>query len=142
MPTLPPSAFRSIAQILRTTGAVTMWCALSTQPFSGHHSAAVSFDASKPVKLTGTVTRIEWANPHAIFYTDVRTEDGKVENWGWELPSPNQLMRAGWMRDSMKTGDSVTVQGIRARDGGTHGMATTVVLASTGKRLFAGQAER
>lgn len=138
---LRPLVPRLTMKDIHRATAVGVWCALTTLPVAGHHSAAVSFDATKPVKLTGTVTRMEWANPHAIFYTDVRADDGTVARWGWELPSPNQLMRSGWMRDSMKTGDSVTVQGIRARDGSTHGMATSVVLVSTGKRLFAGQAE-
>ena len=64
-----------------------------------------------------------------------------VANWSWELPSPNQLMRAGWTRTSMKIGDMITVEGIHARDGSNHGMAMTVTLASTGKQLFAGKAE-
>ena len=121
--------------------AVAVGIASATVGVLAHHSAAVAFDSDKPVKLTGTVTKIEWANPHTIFYMDVRADDGKVANWGLELPSPNQLMRAGWMPNSMKIGDSVTVEGIHARDGSNHAMANTVTMVSTGKRLFSGQAE-
>lgn len=121
--------------------AVGAWLVSGAVPALAHHSAAVAFDSDKPVKLTGTVTKIEWANPHTLFYMDVRAADGKVANWGLELPSPNQLMRAGWMPNSMKIGDVVTVHGLHARDGSNHAMATTVVLASTGKQLFSGKAE-
>jgi hypothetical protein len=121
--------------------AVGVWLVSSAAPARAHHSAAVAFDSNKPIKLTGTVTKIEWANPHTIFYMDVRADDGNIANWGLELPSPNQLMRAGWMPNSMKIGDMVTVEGIHARDGSNHGMATAVILASTGKQLFSGKAE-
>ena len=106
-----------------------------------HHSAAVEFDEKKPIKVTGTLTKIDWVNPHTIFHMDVTDAAGNKANWGWELPSPNQLMRAGWSRNSMKVGDAISVEGIHARDGSNHGMAMVVTLASTGKRLFAGQAE-
>jgi len=110
-------------------------------PADGHHSAAAEFDAAKRITITGAVTKLDWVNPHTIFHMDVTEGSGKVASWSWELPSPNQLMRAGWMRTSMKTGDMVTVEGIHARDGSNHGMAMTVILAGSGKRLFAGQAE-
>jgi Family of unknown function (DUF6152) len=87
------------------------------------------------------VTKIDWLNPHIIFHIDAKSDGGAVANWSWELPSPNQLMRSGWTRTSMKIGDVVTVDGLHARDGSNHGMANAVTLASTGKRLFAGQAE-
>ena len=87
------------------------------------------------------LTKLDWQNPHIIFYMDVVGEGGKVANWSWELPSPNQLLRAGWTRTSMKIGDKITVDGLPARDGSNHGMAQTVVLVSTGKQLFAGKAE-
>jgi hypothetical protein len=107
----------------------------------GHHSASAEFDLTKKISITGAVTKVDWVNPHIIFYIDSKNEAGAVANWSWELPSPNQLMRAGWMRTSMKIGDVVTVEGIHARDGSNHGMANSVTLAGSGKRLFAGQAE-
>ena len=87
--------------------------------------------------MTGTVTRVDWRNPHAWFYIDVKDETGKVTNWGWELGSPNGLLRAGWTRNSMKVGDVITVEGSRARDGSSIANAQSVVLESTGQRLFA-----
>jgi len=110
-------------------------------PTDGHHSASAEFDATKRIKITGALTKLDWVNPHTIFYIDVASDGGKVANWSWELPSPNQLMRAGWTRTSMKIGDIVTVEGIHARDGSNHGMAMTVTLVSTGRQLFAGKAE-
>jgi len=103
---------------------------------AAHHSFAAEFDAAKPANLTGTVTKIEWSNPHVWFYIDV-AEAGKVNNWGVEMGSPNGLMRVGWSRTSMKIGDVVTVEGSRAKDGSNNANARTVTLSSTGKKLFA-----
>jgi len=106
-----------------------------------HHSFAAEFDENKPVKLTGTVTKVEWANPHIWFFMDVKAENGSVANWGFEMGGTGQLVRAGWKRDSMKIGDVVTVEARRARDGSNNANAQTVMLASTGKRLFAGSSQ-
>ena len=103
-----------------------------------HHSFAAEFDENKPVKLTGTVNKVEWTNPHIWFFMDVKNPDGTVTNWGFEMASPNGLLRAGWKRDSMKVGDVVAVEARRARDGSNHANAQAVVLTSTGQRLFAG----
>jgi hypothetical protein len=120
--------------------AVAIWLLSTPAPTDGHHSASAEFDATKRIKITGALSKLNWLNPHIIFFIDV-TDGGKVANWSWELPSPNQLMRAGWTRNSMKIGDMVTVEGIHARDGSNHGMAMTVTLVSTGKQLFTGKAE-
>jgi hypothetical protein len=107
-------------------------------PVAAHHSFAAEFDASKPFKLTGVVTKVEWQNPHTIFYLDITDEQTKkVTNWSFEMGSPNGLMRNGWTRNTLKIGDVVTVEGSLARDGSPYGNAQAVVLASTGKRLFA-----
>jgi hypothetical protein len=103
-----------------------------------HHSFAAVFDENKPVKLTGTVTKVEWANPHIWFFIDVKNPDGTVTNWGLEMASPSQLLRAGWKRDSMKVGDVVAVEARQARDNSSNANAQAVVLTSTGQRLFAG----
>ena len=105
-----------------------------------HHSFAAEFDANKPVKLTGTVTKIEWMNPHAYFYIDVKDASGTVESWGLEMGSPNGLMRQGWTRNSLKVGDEVSVDGSMAKDGSKIANARTVTLAG-GTRLFAASSQ-
>src|SRR5215469_10679928 len=108
-------------------------------PAMAHHSFAAEYDSAKPVTLTGTVTKVEWMNPHARFYLDVKDESGKVTNWEFELGSPNGLMRRGWTRNSLKEGDTVTVAGSLAKDGSKLANARTVKL-SDGKEVFAGSA--
>jgi hypothetical protein len=119
------------------TAALT---ALAAPSANAHHSFAAEFDANSPIELTGTVTKVSWANPHTFFYIDVTTPKGDVENWALEMGSPNGLMRRGWTRDSMQIGDTVTVTGSRAKDGSFKGNARSVTL-STGKRLFAGSSQ-
>jgi hypothetical protein len=102
-----------------------------------HHSFSAEFDANKPFKMSGTVTKVEWMNPHARFYIDAKNEAGETVNWDFELASPNGLMRRGWNRNSMKIGDVVTVSGHRAKNNPLVGNASSVTLAD-GKRLFAG----
>ena len=105
-----------------------------------HHSFAAEFDDTKPVKLTGTVTKLEWTNPHIWFFMDVKEPNGTVTNWGFEMGGPGQLLRAGWKRDTMKIGDMVTVEGSAAKDGSNIGNARSVTL-STGTRLFAASSQ-
>jgi len=103
-----------------------------------HHSFAAEFDRELPVTVTGTVTKVEWANPHARFYLDAKDDKtGETVAWDFELASPNGLMRRGWTRNSMKIGDTVTVTGHRAKNNPHVGNASTVTLTD-GKRLFAG----
>ena len=112
---------------------------LSAPAVFAHHSFAAEYDAAKPVELKGTVTKVEWTNPHARFYVDVKDASGKVTNWNFELASPNVLTRNGWTRHSLKEGDVITVQGSRAKDGDNLANARSVVLAD-GKKVFAGSA--
>src|SRR4029434_7089620 len=114
---------------------------VAAAPVRAHHSFAAEFDATKPVKLTGTVTKVEWTNPHVWFYVDVKDESGKVTNWGFELGSANGLMRGGWTKNSMKLAEMVTVEGSAAKDGSNHVNARTVTLTSTGQKLFAASSQ-
>ena len=134
MPTSEPS--RSALVVIAVLGLL-----VTSAPLLAHHSFAAEFDASKPLKLTGTVTKLEWTNPHTWFFVDVKGEDGKVTNWGFEMGSPNGLMRSGWTRNSMKAGDIVTVEASRAKDGSNNANARSVTLASTGKTLFAASSQ-
>jgi uncharacterized protein DUF6152 len=102
-----------------------------------HHSFAAEYDATKPVTLTGTVTKVEWTNPHARIYVDVKDEKGVVTNWNFELGGPLQLNRLGWKRDSVKAGDQVKVDGYLAKDGSKMANARNVVFAD-GRKVFAG----
>jgi len=111
--------------------------ASAAAPAFAHHSFAAEFDRNKSVTLTGTVTKVEWANPHARFYIDVKDASGKVNNWDFELSSPNGLMRRGWTRNSLKLGDTVTVTGWAAKNAPYVGNASAVTLAD-GKKVFAG----
>jgi hypothetical protein len=120
--------------------AVALCATVAAGTARAHHSFAAEFDANAPIELTGTVTKVDWANPHTYFYIDVTNAKGDVQNWALEMGSPNGLMRRGWTRDSMKIGDVVVVTGWRAKDGATKGNARSVTL-STGKQLFAGSSQ-
>jgi hypothetical protein len=104
-------------------------------PALAHHSFAAQYDRNKQVKLTGAVTKVEWMNPHARFYIDVKDESGKAVNWELELGSPNGLTRAGWTRNSLKVGDTVTVEGYLAKDGTNLANAAKVTFAD-GSQVF------
>jgi hypothetical protein len=110
---------------------------LAAVPMLAHHSFSAEYDRSKPIQLKGTVTKVEWMNPHARFYVDVKDDGGKVTNWEFELGSPNGLMRSGWTRNSLKAGDVVQVSGSRAKDGSNLVNASSVAFED-GKRVLGG----
>ncbi len=105
-----------------------------------HHSFGVEYDINKPLTLTGTISSIEWTNPHSFVYIDVKDANGKVTNWKFEGYPPGVLYRQGWKRDvSMKAGDTITITGWQARDGGAWGHARQITCAD-GKKLYFGPA--
>ena len=111
--------------------ALITWAA----PTLAHHSFDAQYDRGKTIVLKGTVTKVEWTNPHARFYVDVKDQDGKVVNWNMELGSPNGLRRAGWSRNTLSMGDAVAVTASLARDGSRMANAREVMLAD-GKKIF------
>ena len=102
-----------------------------------HHSFAAEYDPNKTMQISGTVTKVEWMNPHARFYVDVRDDQGSVTNWNFELGSITMLQRLGWRRNSLQVGDQVTVQGYPAKDGSKRANARKLLLAD-GRSVFAG----
>ena len=101
-----------------------------------HHSFAAEYDRAKPITLTGTVTKVEWMNPHVYFYIDVKEADGKTTNWAIELGNPAGLYRRGWKKEALKIGGTTKIEGSMSKDGSNRVNASTVTM--DGKRLFAG----
>ncbi len=110
---------------------------LATAPIFGHHSVSAEFDVNKQNTYAGVVTKVEWSNPHIYFYVDVKDASQKVTNWAFEGAGPNTLARLGWLRDSLKVGDRVTVVAYPARDGAYVGSAREVRLPN-GRKVLAG----
>jgi hypothetical protein len=110
---------------------------ISSTTTLAHHSFAAQYDRNKPATITGPVTKIDWINPHARFFMDVKDANGKAVNWEIELAAPAMLLRRGWTRNAIKIGEPVTVNGSLAKDGSNLLNATAVTL-SDGKKVFAG----
>ena len=117
--------------------AVMILALAIASPALAHHSFAAEYDTSKPIAITGTVTKVEWTNPHARFYLDVKEPDGSTTNWAFELGSPNLLIRYGFTRDLLKIGSEVTVEGFQAKDASKVANTKTVKLPD-GKVMSAG----
>ena len=113
---------------MKTLLAVVL-TACTTLPLHAHHSFSSSFDRSMPVKVTGTITRVEWKNPHIWFFVDVKNPDGTVTNWGFESNPPGTLQRLGITKDRLKIGDTIVVEGFRTRDGSDNGYGQKVTFA-------------
>lgn len=117
---------------------VALFCLLAAAaPLAAHHAFAAEFDVNQPVKVHGTVTKVDWVNPHAWIYVDVKGPDGKVVNWHFELGPPNALYRLGWKKDSIPAGLEVDITGFRAKNGGEVGNGRSIILPD-GKELFSG----
>ena len=111
--------------------------AVRAAPLAAHHAFAAEFDVDKPVKVRGTITKLEWVNPHAWLYVDVKGDDGKVVNWHFELGPPNALIRLGWKRDSVPAGLEVEISGFRAKSGEPVANGRSIILPD-GRELFSG----
>ena len=123
-------------------GVLALGLCVASVPAIAHHAFSAEFDRNQPVKLTGTVTKVEWQNPHVWFYLDVTNEDGTVENWGFEMGPPHLLQGRGWTRSTMTIGDELTVNATRARDGSNRANASNVVLTETGQELGAASSQQ
>ena len=120
-------------------GLVVLGVVLTAGTALAHHSFAAEFDANKPVKLTGKVTKVEWTNPHVWFYFNVKDDKtGEVINWGAEMGPPHLLQRRGWRRDTLKVGEEVTVSGIRAKRDDSMNVGQATITTADGRRMFAG----
>ncbi len=106
-------------------------------PLAAHHAFSAEFDADRPVKLTGRVVKMEWINPHAWIYMDVKGEDGKMKTWMVETGAPNALIRRGWTKNSVPEGMEITVEGYQSKDGALRANGRNVLLPD-GRQLFAG----
>ena len=126
---------RPTIAVLLITGLV-----VTAAPVLAHHSFAAEYDGTKPVKVTGVVTKVEWTNPHIWFYLDVKDESGKVTNWGFSAGPPGVLQRRGITKDVLKIGNTVLVQGFRAKDGSNNASGGTVTFPD-GRSVFTASAE-
>lgn len=125
---------------MRATGLAALagvFVALATTPVAAHHAFSAEFDAKRPVKLKGTVTKMEWINPHSWIHVDVKEPNGKVTSWMVEGGAPNALLRRGFTKNSLKIGTEVSIEGYQAKDGSTRANGRDITLPD-GSKLFVG----
>ena len=124
-----------MTRTLLTFLMVGLSLAILRQPVLAHHSETAEFDRAKPVKVSGTITKVEWQNPHIWFYVDVKDESGRITSWGFSAAPPGSLMRRGITKDALKIGAVVNVEGSRARDGSNNASGRRVTFAD-GTNVF------
>jgi hypothetical protein len=124
---------------MKATLAVAVAILAASAGVSAHHSFAAEFDAQKPIRLVGIITKVQWTNPHSFFYIDVKDESGNVVNWACEGGGPGALSRRGWKRGDLKLGDTLVVDGYLARDG-SHLMDARRVTLPDGRSVYGGSA--
>ena len=127
----------SVGRTTRWIGRMALAGGLLTGAAGAHHSFTAEFDPDRPVEVTGKVTRMQWANPHAWIYVDVEGPDGQIVNWGFETGTANGLIRRGWRPEDLAAGTEVVVEGWQARSGAPVGNARSITFPD-GRRLFAG----
>ena len=125
---------------MRPIAPLVLVLATGAMPLRAHHAFAAEFDAKKPIKIRGTVSRMEWINPHAWIHVDVTKPDGTVEEWMIEAGTPNTLLRRGFTRDSLKAGTEVIVDGYQSKDGSLRANGRDITLPN-GQTLFLGNAD-
>jgi hypothetical protein len=128
---------------MQTRLLLAAWLALAAlTPLSAHHSFAAEFDDTKPVKMTGVIKKVEWTNPHIWFYLDVKNPDGTVTTWGFSGGAPGQLMRRGIVKEQLKLGETVMVEGFRAKDGSNNASGGRITFPDGRNVLTAGAQDR
>ena len=121
--------------------AIVFGLLLSAAPAVAHHAFATEFDATKPVTKRGIVTKIQWTNPHAWIYINVKNPEGVIEHWGFEMGGPNGLQKEGWSRNTIKIGEELIVEGWMSRNGSKSANSKNVTIAKTGQKLGAASSQ-
>jgi len=124
-------------KLVSAVAGAALILAAGVAPLFAHHSFAAEFDAKQPVRLQGTVTKMEWINPHSWIHIDVKKPDGTVEKWMVEGGAPNALLRRGWNKQSLPAGTEIIVEGFRAKDGAFRANGRDITFPD-GKKLFVG----